>query len=120
MWDRRAVVLEVTDGDTLLVDLDQGFGDTKEFSLRLLGVWAPESKQPGGPETKAFVERWIADRIGTARWPFVVTTARLKDDSKEQRTFARYVGILTHGTQCLNTDIMAFVAAAGYGGGTGS
>lgn len=120
MWDRRAAVLEVTDGDTVLVDIDQGFGDTKEFSLRLLGVWAPEKKEPGGAETRAFIEKWVADRIGAKRWPFVITTIRVRDDSHEVRTFARYVGTLDYGNESLNVAIMAFVAANGYGGGTGS
>lgn len=122
MWDRRATVLSVIDGDTMHVLLDQGFGDSKEMALRLFGVWAPEKSQTGGPETTAFVSRWLAERAGQSfvKWPFVVTTMRVRDDSKEQMTFNRYVGTLDYGNESLNLAVNAFVAANGYGGGTGS
>ena len=44
----RGKIVKVTDGDTVRVSIDQGFGiqntgeDGKGVRLRLLGVWAPE------------------------------------------------------------------------------
>lgn len=119
MWDRRAQVADIKDGDTIVAILDQGFGDTKQISVRMLGVFAPELKQPGGPECRQFVIDWIAKQ-GPLKWPFVVTTARTRTDH-EVETFGRYVGTVTSldGTDNLNLAVMSFVAANGYGGGTG-
>ena len=121
MWDKRAKLLRVKDGDTVVVVLDQGFGDSKEVDIRLLGVWAPESNQTGGKETKEFVEGWFA-KLPSIEWNFVVTTVRMKTVDKEQKTFDRYVGFVTSqdGTDNLNTEVMEFIHSRGYGGGTGS
>lgn len=123
MWDKRAAVHHIHDGDTLTVVLDQGFGDSKELTLRLLGVYAPELKQVGGPETLDFVQSWINQHLKPSlTWPFVVTTARTKVSDKEVTTLGRYVGTLTSldGTDNLNVDVMQFIHDKGYGGGTGS
>ncbi|AKY03759.1 endonuclease [Streptomyces phage Amela] len=121
MWDRRAYVEAVKDGDTLKVRLDQGFGDTKSLDLRLYGVFAPESRQPGGKETRDFVLDWLNQNDPDGdEWPFVVTTRRVKADTHEVTTLGRYVGIL-HDVEgrCLNDDINDFVAENGYGTGIG-
>lgn len=123
MWDRRAEYLENHDGDTVRMVLDQGFDDTKTVAVRLLGVFAPELKQQGGPECRAFVEAWFQSRLSTStRWGFVVTTARMKVADREQTTLSRYVGTVTSldGTDNLNLDVMAFIVSNGYGGGIGS
>jgi endonuclease YncB( thermonuclease family) len=122
MWDKRAFVTSVHDGDTLTATLDQGFGDLKEaMKIRLLGVFAPELTQPGGPETRQFVVDWLARYTLPQRFPFVVTTARGPRSDREITTLERYVAVvesLDH-SHNLNLDVSAFVAAQGYGGGTG-
>ena len=123
MWDYRAQVTDVHDGDTLTVLLDLGFSTHRvETALRLLGVYAPQLSQPGGPETKAFVESWVSSRFARSgsQWPFVCTTARIKSDAHEVTTLGRYVGTVTSGTESLNDAINAFIAANGYGGGIGA
>lgn len=112
MWDRRARLAWVKDGDTIEVVLDQGFGDTKQIAVRLLGVWAPELTQPGGPEAKQFVEAWFA-ALPPAAWPFVVTTVRMKTTDREQMTFDRYVALVTSidGSRSLNADVTAWLGA---------
>lgn len=123
MWDKRAEFLGNNDGDNVKVVLDQGFGDTKLVSIRLLGVYAPELDQPGGPECKEFVEKWFAKySTDRTRWDFVVTTARMKTTDREQMTFNRYVGVITDSaiTSNLNYELTEFIHANGYGGGTGA
>jgi endonuclease YncB( thermonuclease family) len=120
MWDRRARVVEHHDGDSVVAILDQGFGDTKKIDVRLLGVYAPELKQVGGPETSQFVTDWLA-RQPLTEWPVVVTTARMKRSDREQTTLGRWVATVTSldGSENLNLDVIQFVAEQGYGGGIG-
>jgi len=122
MWDKRAFVSSVHDGDTLTATLDQGFGDLKEnMHIRLLGVYAPELTQTGGPETRQFVVDWLARYALPVRFPFVVTTARGPRSDREITTLERYVATvesLDH-SHNLNVDVSAFVTAQGYPGGIG-
>lgn len=118
MWDRRARITENHDGDTVTAVLDQGFGDTKTIKVRLAKVFAPETSQPGGAETTAFVRDWVAQRSTTA-WPFVCTTVRTRTDT-ETTTLGRYVAYITCGTESLNEAVTAFVTASGYAGGIGA
>ena len=45
----------VVDADTLLVEVDCGFGCRMEQRLRLRGIDAPELKTPEGARARAFV-----------------------------------------------------------------
>lgn len=122
MWDKRSRLVTVHDGDTVTMTLDQGFGATQTIKVRLLGVWAPELKDPGGKETKAFVDEWFNKFAGNtlSTWPWLVVTARTADH--EAQTFDRYVCTVStlDGTQSLNTAVMDFIQRNGYGGGTGA
>lgn len=121
MWDYRATVLKVKDGDTLRILLDRGFDETKSIDLRLLDTWAPEKREPGGPETRSFVTDWLNEHDPDGDdWPYVVTVERVKADTHELSTLGRYVGTLTtpEGAS-LNEAVNAFVAEQGYGHGIG-
>lgn len=109
------------DGDTLRVVLDQGFGDTKKIDLRLFNTYAPEHDEKGGPETRAFVLRWLdQNRQSGQEWPYVVTVQRVHDDTHEIATLGRYVGTLTNaGGESLNAAVTAFITNNGYGHGIG-
>lgn len=123
MWDRRAEYLENHDGDTVKVVLDQGYGDTKLMDIRLLGAFAPELADVGGPETRDFVTKWFKDRITTkTRWNFIVISARMKVADHEQETLGRYVATITSidSTENLNLAVMQFVISNGYSGGIGA
>lgn len=116
------------DGDTLLMVLDQGLGSHQEEAIRLEGVFAPESRQPGGSETAAFV-RIVLDEIierATAhrqRWPFVVKTDKVGGtETHERRSLVRYIGTVyaIDTGECVNDTIIAFIAShPEWGGGTG-
>lgn len=125
VWDRRARVVEVLDGDTVVCLLDQGFGTTITVSVRLEDTWAPEKHETGGVETRAYAAAWLATAAklpgARADWPIVVETVRLRSDNSEAMSFARYIGRITRTDgRALGADVSAFVRAAGYGGGTGS
>lgn len=125
MHDRRAQVIDDHDGDTATMILDQDFGDTKLMDVRFAGVYAPELKDVGGSDTQLFVADWFkkaATGAPYSRWPYIVTTLRMKRTDREQKTLDRYVGTITNwdGTRNLNHDVNEFIHAQGFGGGTGS
>lgn len=121
MWDRRAKYVSHHDGDTVTMLLDQGFRDNKEITVRLLGVYAPELSEPGGKETREYVEEWFY-KFSNVSWPYIVTTARMKVADKEQMTLDRYVGTITtlDGSNNLNVAVQYFITSHGYSGGVGS
>ena len=111
----------VHDGDTLTnVLVDRGFDDTSTRDIRLLNVWAPEYKEPGGIETRDYVVEWLS-RYGTMQtlWNFIVITTRMKVADREQKSFDRYLGTITtlDGMRTLNADVQQFVIGQGYGPG---
>lgn len=114
MWDKRARVITNYDGDTVTVELDQGFWDTKRINLRLDAVYAPELSQPGGLETRDYVTAWLTERAGGDTWPFVVVTRMNRAATREIATFGRIVGTLTHGQDSLNAAVTEYVRANGY------
>jgi len=71
MYEYRAELLRVVDGDTIDVNVDLGFNITREIRLRLLGVDTHETYgvshdskeyQRGIEETK-FVAEWLPDEF---------------------------------------------------------
>ena len=120
MWDRRATVSRVIDGDTVEAVLDQGYGDTKRIHVRLSKARAPERGQPGYKETAEYLERWLLERMRSLTWPYVIVTQRLSSDV-EDMTFNRYVGVLWDSTETENASdaVNAFVLDNGYPPGRG-
>lgn len=82
MYEYRATVLRVIDGDGYLMRVDLGWHVSIEGSVRLIGVDCPETGTAAGPDATAFV----ADVFAQAR-QITVTTIR-RDPS---RSFARYL-----------------------------
>ena len=110
----------VHDGDTLWLETDQGDWYRKVRDIRLKDVFAPELKQPGGPECRRFLADWLF-RWDRWPWPFIVRTYRTST-GRDLLTFNRYVSVVYSRdlASCLNTEIQAFVTDNGYPGGTGS
>lgn len=56
----EAFVTRVHDGDTPYVDVHLGWGVWfRDEPVRLLDCWAPELREPGGPASKAALERLL-------------------------------------------------------------
>lgn len=92
MWTYRAAILAVLDGDTVRALIDTGFHGRQEEDLRLAGVWAPESHQPGGEQAAGVVRGWVAALDPRLRWPVeIVTSLNKRLEPDERRTFTRYV-----------------------------
>lgn len=113
MWEYRAHLSRIVDGDTLMLVCDTGFGGRQEESFRLLDVSAPELSQPGGREVVAFVREWFAALPGL-RWPLLVRTdVNTLPEPEERRTFVRYLATVydIRGVgESLNTRVSSWLA----------
>ena len=95
LYQYRAKIERVVDGDTVIAFLSLGLHAYKIESLRLAGVNAPEifrgDNVVAGIAAKDFVRAWVED-AGVDRgtndiyWPFEVETFR------DRQTFGRYIG----------------------------
>jgi len=95
LWWFRVSTIKVLDGDTIRFLLDNGLGSRQQEDIRLQDVGAPESGQPGGSETKLYVEDWLTAWAVTKdfRWPFLVQTQpNTNPEPTERRSFVRYIG----------------------------
>jgi hypothetical protein len=102
MWDKRAEHLKTVDGNTVKMVLDQGFGDTKLVTVRLLGIYTQE------PKCKEFVDDWFDKHRSAARWAYIVTTTQL--DSGEFVVSITDIGINSN----LNAELAEFIHVNGY------
>lgn len=129
--DMRDFSAPVHDGDTLWLTLDRGYGDRTNHAERLREVFAPELKDPGGPEVHQFVLGWLAVHAPmSAKWPLSVETFTTRTGN-DILTLGRYVATVyaadpedvragTAGPS-LNTAVSMYLAAhPEWGGGTGS
>jgi endonuclease YncB( thermonuclease family) len=85
MYEYRAVVVRWIDGDTVVVNLDQGFHDWKhDQRLRLVGIDAP-NKLPGKEAARAFAD---------SNWPpgtEIIVRTVLDKRGNEEQTFERWM-----------------------------
>ena len=85
MYTYKATVIEVTDGDTVVVDIDLGFGVwLRKQSIRLAKINAPELKGvtlKAAQESKEFLKKLILNK-----WVMI----RTEKDNKEK--YGRWLG----------------------------
>ena len=70
LFTYRAYPFNITDGDTLWVLVDLGFGFVTQQHLRLRGIDAPEIESADGRQAKAFLEEALK------KGPLVIRTAK--------------------------------------------
>ena len=61
VFERRATVTRIVDGDTLHLDVDLGCDTTLAMTVRLYGLNCPEMNTDAGKAAKAYVEQWVGD-----------------------------------------------------------
>jgi micrococcal nuclease len=102
MWQYRAQIEKVVDGDTLNVALDLGLDVTVRTVLRLAGLNAPEHGTPEGDAATAFVTAWVLKHQTVGGWFTVMTTK----DRKEK--YGRYLATVTSADGgVLNAELLA-------------
>jgi endonuclease YncB( thermonuclease family) len=57
-----AVILDITDGDSLWVLADQGFDSWRRTKVRLRGIACRKVNRPGGPEARDFLRGLLPPR----------------------------------------------------------
>ena len=115
LWQYRAYVERVVDGDTLDLRIDLGFGITltgDEARVRLHDIDTAEiygssrdsEEYQAGQVHKRFVEAWVADAEDEP-WPFLVETR--KDD--ERGKYGRWLATIHRRGDgaILNDDLLA-------------
>lgn len=96
MWEYRAKVTRVVDGDTIDVVTDLGFGLDMAMRLRLLGVDAPETTgetAAAGAAATAFTKNWLVEHQDIDQWIFVATIKSRQDRDKAD-SFGRYLAMV--------------------------
>lgn len=107
MYQYRAEVIRIVDGDTLHLKVDLGFDVTRSDSFRLYGINAPEMSTPEGKAARAWLVEILKDH------PTIVVTTH-KDDREK---YGRYLGTLWLGSQNVNEAMVAVGHAVPYSGG---
>ena len=96
----KAEVVRIIDGDSVVVDLDLGFGIwLRKQHIRLYGLDAPEirgEERPDGLVAKSFVETFLP--IGTE-----VIIKTYKD---KKGKYGRWLGEIFHGDVSLNETLL--------------
>lgn len=81
MYEYRATVIRVIDGDTVDLRVDLGFDAALNMRVRLTGLDAPERGKSGGTEATA----WLTEKLKT-RAEIIIKTSK---DSREK--YGRYL-----------------------------
>jgi len=113
----RAVVEEVTDGDTLVVAADLGFDIWRHAtSLRLLGVFAPETRTTNLEEKKKgmAVKEFVMAEL-TKLAPDRKVIIQTHKDANDK--YGRYLAEVWLGEENLNQAIRDFMIKAGIAPG---
>lgn len=99
MFEYRAEIVKVIDGDTLKVKIDVGFRLTFTDNFRLIGIDTPEIRgveRPDGLISKQYVIDWLEKRTGKDL---------ILKSSKHGKY--RWLAELWCETDCLNRDLVA-------------
>lgn len=85
MYDYRATVERVVDGDTLWLDTDLGCDTHLRLSVRLYGLNCPEAGTIQGTAATAFTQAWVDSHDA------VVGLQTFKDGKEK---YGRYLGLI--------------------------
>ena len=94
MYEYRAIIDRVIDGDTIIVILDLGFKTFRKERIRLLGINAPELRTAEGKKAKPYVKQFEKKQC----------IIRTKKD--RQGKYGRYLGEVIVGELNLNEELL--------------
>jgi endonuclease YncB( thermonuclease family) len=113
MYEYRATVLDIIDGDTLRAEVHLGCDVSIRMTIRLYGINAPEMSTDEGKAAKAYVVEWIS--TNAPQGIFVLRTIK---DHKEK--YGRYLGLVVSNVaeETLNDALIRTGHAVKYFGGS--
>jgi micrococcal nuclease len=95
MYEYRAKVIRVVDGDTLHLDVDQGFDSHLLLTVRLLGINAPENSTAEGKITTAYLKERIEGK-----------EIFLKTQKDRREKYGRYLADIYLDNVCINDELL--------------
>ena len=94
----------------MVVDIDRGFLDTSQRTLRLAHINAPEKDTAEGKQAKTYLEHLLPKE----RWALQLDTVKLGTD---QDKYGRYLAVIRAGRLNVNDDLVTSGHAVAYEGG---
>lgn len=101
MYNYKARVVRVVDGDTLLLEVDLGFNISLRQSIRLARINAPEKADEGGAEATSTLAA-----LCNGAEVFIIV--------KSRDPYGRYVAEVTHKDINLSDEMMRLGCAKAY------
>jgi endonuclease YncB( thermonuclease family) len=101
MYEYRAVMVQVHDGDTVTFEIDLGFSIFSRHAVRFAGINSPELATQEGKVSASWLSQWFSDNPG----PYVLRTTKNKETEKYGRYLATVTSIKTG--RVANDDIVA-------------
>lgn len=95
MYEYRAKVVRVVDGDTVDVAIDLGFHFTFETKIRLYGINAPELKEEAGKTSRDYLFSRIYGK-----------TVTIKTQKDRTEKYGRYLGTIILDGENINEDLI--------------
>jgi micrococcal nuclease len=97
VYEYRATILDVIDGDTVHAEVQLGCDVTIKLTLRLAGINAPELHVGGQPnqagvDARSHLISLVAPQVVTSQVSPVVTLSTIKDHKEK---FGRYLAFIT-------------------------
>lgn len=102
-----ARLVDIHDGDTVRLDVDQGFSVHSYQWIRLLDVWAPELNEEGGPEARELVRDWFDTYAPGGTVQLITYRQGVALEIRFKQTFTRYVGVIKTNSSTLNEWLQA-------------
>jgi len=107
MYEYRALVARVVDGDTVDLKVDCGFHIYHTVRVRLAGLNAPEMKTQEGKDSKA----WLMSHLPPD------TEVIVKTFKDKQEKYGRLLGVILKDLTNLNEELVKAGHATEYDGG---
>jgi len=101
MYTYKTENIRVIDGDTIVADVDLGFGVVlRRQRFRLLDVDAPELNTPAGERAKQWLEEAIEGET------VIIQTIKNRDNVARRGKYGRWLAILYVGARDLNAELV--------------
>ncbi|MFF5973678.1 thermonuclease family protein [Streptomyces sp. NPDC012769] len=114
IYEYRAKVIRVIDGDTLALAVDLGCDVTLNLTVRLYGVNCPEMKgdtRVQGGMARHYTSNWLQEHASATQFTQQVT---LKTHKDKREKFGRYLADIYADGRHLNADLVEAGHAARY------